>query len=122
MIYILSLVGPFFLLLVEKILPLPFIVEEIYKYLVLKLEKVSSKQVFLLGLLFSFSESVFYFFNPEYQNNLSKMVVRLLVVTPMHISTMLLMNYFNKYNKISISLLGILLAAFIHFLFNSLKI
>lgn len=111
--YISALIFPFIILLIEKFLPYPYIVEEVFKFFLAK-NSSSTKVAFTLGLLFSISEAIFYVLNPAY--NLSSNMVRLLVVTPMHISTILIMQYF--INKKGLWPVGLLLSFLIHFLFN----
>lgn len=121
MIYILSLVGPFILLLVEKLLPYPFVIEEIYKFLLIANNKqLKTINVLLAGVLFSLSEAIFYFMNPIYQNNLGKILTRLIAVTPMHLTTMLVMFYFMRKNKTTYKYIGLLPAILIHLSFNYL--
>lgn len=128
MIYLFSLIGPFFLLLVEKVLPYPYLVEEVYKFFLAKSIN-STKVAIILGFLFSLSEAVFYLLNPNYSLFSTSMagqaplinysLVRFLIVTPMHISTILIMQYMNKK---SLSWLGLILAIVIHYLFNQVGI
>lgn len=118
--YIAALISPFFILLVEKFLPYPYVVEEVFKFFLAK-KAESTKIAIILGLLFSVSESVFYFLNPNYSFLFlnSSFFVRLLAVTPMHITTILVMQYFIK--KKNLWPVGLLLAILIHYLFNSLN-
>lgn len=121
MIYILSLVGPFFLLLVEKLLPYPFIIEEIYKFLLIERSKqLKAINISIAGILFSLSEAVFYFMNPIYQNSPDKILTRLLLVTPMHLTTMLVMFYSMRKNKPAYKYMGLIAAVLIHLSFNYL--
>ena len=115
MLYLSALIGPFFLLLAEKFLPYPYLVEEIYKFFLVK-KPLDTKTVFLLGLLFSLSEAIFYVLNPVFSYNLTTYGIRLMAVLPMHITTMLIMNYFNRRKNMWI--LGLILAILIHYLFN----
>jgi len=95
MIYLFSLIGPFFLLLVEKVLPYPYLVEEVYKFFLTKSTN-STKVAIALGFLFSLSEAIFYLLNPNYSLfNVNYFLLRLLAVTPLHISTILIMQYMN---------------------------
>jgi hypothetical protein len=120
MIYLSALIGPFFLLLIEGFLPFPFLVEEIYKFFLVK-KPIETKIVIIIGFLFSLSEAIFYVMNPFYSliTNPYSLVLRLLVVFPMHTTTLLIMNYYNK--KRDLWYLGLILGVFIHFLFNNLN-
>ncbi|KKP46368.1 MAG: hypothetical protein UR39_C0011G0020 [Candidatus Woesebacteria bacterium GW2011_GWA1_33_30] len=118
MVYLFSLIGPFFLLLVEKFLPYPYFIEELYKLFLAK-STSSTRVVIILGFLFSFSEAVFYFLNPN------PSFFRFLVVTPMHITTLLVMQYFNEIqlrHKRNLWWLGLTLAILIHYLFNQISL
>lgn len=115
--YISALIFPFFILLIENFLPYPYIVEELFKFFLAK--KASSiKTAIILGLLFSFSEAVFYVFNPVFAVNLKAYSIRLIAVVPLHITTILVMQYF--LGKRNMWPIGLILAILIHYLFNSL--
>lgn len=113
--YLIALIGPFFLLLVENFLPYPYLVEEIFKFFLAK-SSTSIKMSFALGLLFSLSEAFFYFLNPIYTLNPSLYTLRLLLVTILHVTTILIMQYF--ISKKRLWPLGLLLSILIHYLFN----
>jgi RsiW-degrading membrane proteinase PrsW (M82 family) len=121
--YITALVFPFFLLLIEKFLPYPYIIEELFKFFLAK-KSDTTKTAIILGVLFSFSEAIFYVFNPSYSiiSNPISLTVRFLIVTPMHITTILIMYYFSKVTKTrnnkNIWPIGIILAILIHYIFN----
>lgn len=111
--YISALVFPFFILLIENFLPYPYVVEELFKFFLAR-KSGSTKVAIILGILFSVSEAVLYVLNP------SAPLYRVLIVTPMHITTILVMHYFNQ--KRNLWPLGLLLAILIHYLFNNLAI
>ncbi len=121
--YISALVFPFFLLLIEKFLPYPYIIEELFKFFLAK-KSDTTKTAIILGVLFSFSEAIFYVFNPSYSiiSNPISLAVRFLIVTPLHVTTILIMYYFSKviqvrHNK-NLWPIGIILAILIHYIFN----
>jgi hypothetical protein len=115
--YLLAIIGPFFLLLIESLLPYPYIVEEIFKFFLAK-SSTSIKTAIILGLLFSLSEAFFYFLNPTFQLDAIRYSLRFLVVSAMHISTILIMQYFLK--RKNLWPIGLLLSILIHYLFNTL--
>lgn len=119
--YLSALVAPFFLLLVENYLPYPYVIEEIVKFFLAKYSQ-TTKTAIMLGILFSFSEAIFYFMNPSYSFifDLKKSVVRLLIVTPMHISTILIMRYFIR--RKSLWPFGLIAAILLHYLFNNINL
>lgn len=110
--YLLALVFPFFILLIENFLPYPYVVEELFKFFLAK-KASSTKTAITLGVLFSISEAIFYVLNP------SAPLYRVLIVTPMHITTILVMRYF--LSKRNMWPIGLLLAILTHYLFNSLN-
>lgn len=116
--YLLALVFPFFILLIENFLPYPYVVEELFKFFLAK-KANSTKVAIILGFLFSVSEAVFYVLNPIYSLNANLYSLRLLTVGAMHISTILIMHYFNK--RRNTWPIGIFLAILTHYLFNSLN-
>lgn len=117
--YISALIFPFFILLIENFLPYPYVVEELFKFFLAK-KTSSTKTAIILGLLFSFSEAVFYFMNSSYSLNPNLYSLRLLSVSAMHITTILIMQYF--LNKKSLWPVGLLLAMLIHYLFNIISV
>jgi hypothetical protein len=117
-IYLFAAVGPFFLLPIQFILPFPYLVEELYKLgLLLSIYQIDRKSLILdaiiLGLLFSFSESIFYL--PSI--NLETFVLRFVITLPMHLLTIVIMALIIQKN-IRLAPIGLLLAILIHYLFN----
>lgn len=115
--YISALVSPFFLLLIEKYIPYPYIIEEIFKFYLAK-KSDSTKSAIILGILFSLSESIFYVFNPSYILNPKLFIARITLVSAMHATTIIVMYYFLNKNKLWP--IGLALAITIHYMFNSL--
>ena len=113
--YIAALVSPFFILLIENFLPYPYVIEELFKFFLAKWAS-STKVAVILGLLFSISEAIFYSMNPNAP------LYRILFVAPMHITTILIMQYFLNViqlrHKKNLWPIGLLLAILIHYLFN----
>ena len=124
MIYIFSLIGPFILLLIERFLPYPFFIEEVYKFVLVKNSDINSKSIFLSGLFFSLSESMLYATNPIYQSEPIKFIYRFLIVTPMHLSTMFIFGFTlkNKPSKKYLQVAGLAIAILIHYIFNTLSL
>lgn len=120
-----SLAAPLFLLPLEKILPYPYIIEESIKYLLVvlivrdKSVKRQNRWVYVVsaGLLFTFTESVFYIFNILSLGRYWDFPARLLLTGILHIGTMLIMLWGIKRGKI-ISAVTILIAIIAHYFFN----
>jgi len=100
---LLSLAGPLFLMPVEKILPYPYLVEEAVKLAVvcLILKAKPSKNAFwflviFAGLLFSFSETIFYLTNIFTLGKFGLFPQRLVLTSFLHSGTTFLIAFFGK--------------------------
>ena len=100
--FLLSLVGPLFLLPVEKIFPYPWLVEELFKLIIVwlilksKLGKNYLVLAIFAGLLFAFSEAIFYLTNILALGNLGLFPQRLFLTSFLHSGTTLLIAVFGK--------------------------
>lgn len=119
-------IAPFIVWPIELFFPYPYIVEEVFKavliYYILKSQTDGAIKVQLtisVGFLFAFSETVFYIWNLFLVGNASLLFQRLLITTPLHIFTCLLILLPALYNKKLIAL-GLLLAIITHYFFNIL--
>jgi RsiW-degrading membrane proteinase PrsW (M82 family) len=126
MIYLLPLVAaiaPFFLWAVELYLPYPFIIEEAAKTLMvfplLTIDRPSEKfkMGMVIGFLFAISESTLYIFNIQAVGSTATLIERLILTTPLHIATTLIILVFGVKNK-KLIVLGFVVAAVIHLLYN----
>lgn len=122
---LLSVVGPLLLWPIELILPYPFIVEEIFKavivYLILEVssKKSQEKLVIASAILFSLSESVLYIFNISLVGNINDFILRFIITTIMHTSTFLVIYLLGRINTKYLAL-GVLTGATIHYFYNLL--
>ena len=122
MLLILSLIclfAPLPLWLVEVILPFPYIIEELFKFIIVK--KINSTSFWaplLLGLLFSISESVLYLTNFFQLGDFSLLPLRILLTTTLHCGLFLLQYSFRSHRYFS--WLSLFLAILIHLLYNYL--
>jgi len=121
--FLLSLAGPLFLLPVEKIFPYPWLIEELFKlaivWLILK-SKPGEKCLFLAifaGLLFAFSETIFYLTNIFVLGNLWLAPKRLFLTSFLHTGTIFLITVFGKRGNWW-WVVGFLGAVWLHWLFN----
>lgn len=116
-------ITPFFLWPIELILPFPFIIEEIAKLIlifpVLLLQSLSKKIILavLIGLMFSLSETVLYLSNLLLIGDITTLFQRILVTTPLHIITTLVILISGLKHKTNL-ILGITIASGIHYIFN----
>lgn len=114
---------PFVLWPVEIFFPYPHIAEELAKFvLVLKVPRSLplSQKIWLsalIGIMFSFSESMLYTLNIYPGGNTNTLFLRLVLPALMHTLTPIIMLFFNLRGR-SLSLLGLALSILIHFLFN----
>lgn len=128
LVLLFSLVAPLPLLIIEKFIPYPFIVEEVLNLilvLVLLNTKTKIKQnvlpfVILSGILFTISESIFYLSNIlASQSSLIVFFQRLFLTGTLHVGTLLILFFFMT-KKTRWWILGFMIAVLIHFLFNYL--
>ncbi len=117
-------IAPFIVWTVELFFPYPYIVEELFKalliYFVLKSEAnraTKIKLTIIAGILFAFSETVLYIFNLLLVGNLNLLFERLLITTSLHVLTSLAILIPAMYNK-KLIVVGIVLAMIIHYYFN----
>lgn len=87
-----SLVGPFVLWPIERVIPMPVVVEEIYKGWLVWLVLRSGRRngliwVFGLGLGFGMSETMLYLLNFLQSGDLSSWGLRFVTAVPMHVIT-----------------------------------
>lgn len=116
---------PFFLYPIERILPFPYLIEEIaLLLLILPLLKESTatqvKMTIAIGLLFTFSESVLYTFNMAAVGTPTTLIMRLLTTGALHtITPLLMLAGYHLYKKKGI-IGGFFLAVTLHYIFNLL--
>jgi len=121
-ISILALAAPFFLWFPEKVLGMPYVLEEAAKVFLVSYFPVNfplNRKIVLavcLGVLFSLSEQVLYIFNlSSFGQGL--FFERLITVGLMHTLTFVVITV-SGHRKKSGLLAGFLIAALIHFFFN----
>lgn len=120
-----ALMAPFLVWPIEQVLPFPYLVEEFVKaflvYFILQIPEKTRQIQFaiLIGVLFSLSEAVLYFFNFYSSNSLSFLVTRILLTTALHTGTIIVMVSICFINR-KLLPFGIVLAVIIHYLYNLL--
>jgi RsiW-degrading membrane proteinase PrsW (M82 family) len=118
-----ALIAPLVLLPLEKILPYPFIIEEVFKALIIFLiiktidSKNQIKIVFLLTFLFALSENLFYLSNFITLGLTDIFLKRFLLTTVLHLLTSYII-LFPAQKKLYFLPLGLILAILTHFLYN----
>jgi len=126
LVFIFAIISPFFLLLLEKtIFPYPAILEESFKAIVIiclitglsrPVHKLAAAALF--GFLIGLSENMFYIFGGAV-DGFQIFGQRMLIVTPMHMLTTVLILLFTLFKHKHFIIFGWLLAIIIHALFNN---
>lgn len=114
---ILSLFAPFPLWLVENILPYPHIIEELFKFFIVKYSPKKNNWLFplVLGIIFSLSETVLYLINFFTLGNFSNLPLRLVTTTTLH-TGLFFLQYYSRNSHYRY--LTLILAIILHFLYN----
>jgi hypothetical protein len=112
-----SLFGPFLLWPVEYFFPYPFIVEELFKCVLVWFGGKNVKSFVLAGVAFAFTETVFYILNINARGSLILMIVRLISTSLLHSTTFLIIYLSARKNKKLIAG-GFIASALIHYLYN----
>lgn len=116
-------VAPFLLWPVEFLFPYPHIVEELVKLLIVFfiLKSLNKKTMIILailaGIFFAFSESVLYISNIMLVGTPWTFIERLIITTPLHVVTILLILFSGMWSRIFLPL-GVAAAMILHFFFN----
>lgn len=118
--------APLPLLIIERFLVYPYIVEELVKLiLILALDRVKLPKstrlwtVIGMGLAFTLSESCLYLYNYTQGALLSLFVTRMLLTGSLHVGTFLLISHTSRRGYLGLGL-GLCAAILIHFGFNHL--
>jgi hypothetical protein len=122
---VITLAAPLLLLPVEQLFPRSYVLEEVFKailiWYLLKSNELQSRsawlQVGLLGFTFTFSESMLYLVNFLSLGDFSMLLFRLLFTGLLHIATFFVLFGFAKKSKYGLAV-GFLLNVGIHFWFN----
>lgn len=106
-----AVIAPFIVWPIEYFFPYPFIVEELAKAVLVRINKPTYTEAILAGFLFAFSESVFYLINILETGNFETYMLRLALTAPLHILTILIIKKNFQ--------LGLPLAMTIHYFYNA---
>lgn len=120
-----SLTAPLFLLPIEKILPHPHFIEEAVKLLIvlmiLRAERKEKENftvwVFMAGLLFAVSESIFYLVDIFALGDFMVFPKRLVLTSGLHVGTVMLMYFLGRKNYLGL-VTGFAGAVLIHYFYN----
>lgn len=111
-----SLAGPFLLWPLEYFFALPYVVEEAFKFFVVKFTKGSAKDYVLAGVLFALTETILYSININLLGRPTLFLVRFVSTSLLHSMTFLIIFKFSG-KKWSMPI-GFMLAILIHYLYN----
>lgn len=114
---LISLLGPFLVWPIEYLLPYPYIVEELFKCVVVWFGPKKASIYIYAGMAFALTETVFYAININMAGANGLMVKRFVITSILHSSTFLLIYFANKKSR-KLLPIGFLAAATIHFLYN----
>jgi hypothetical protein len=117
-------IAPFLVWPIEFFFPYPYVIEELAKAILVLIVIQSTpngamkfKLTVLVGVLFAFSETVFYITNLFLVGNLTMFFERLLWTTPLHTITSLIILLPTFINK-KLMPVGLILAMIVHYYFN----
>ncbi|MFA6007404.1 MAG: hypothetical protein WC784_02030 [Candidatus Shapirobacteria bacterium] len=114
---VLCLFAPFPLWLIETLLPYPYLIEEIFKFFVVKYTPPKNNWHFplILGIIFSLSETILYLINFFALGDFSNLPLRLITTTTLHVSLFSL-QYYSRHSNFRYFTL--ILAVLIHYFYN----
>jgi hypothetical protein len=112
-----SLFGPFLVWPVEYLFPYPFVIEEIFKLIVVQITRGGVKSYALGGVMFALTETILYTINVNTIGSVGYMFIRFGLTSLLHGVTFVIIYYFARRKLAPIGLTG---AMVIHFLYNSL--
>ena len=128
--FLYALIAPLILLPVETFLPFPYLIEEIGKYILVtilyndtscNLKNWFWLKIMILGVLFTFSESMLYVFNIIRAGNIWLFPDRLALTGLLHVGTITLMYLGYRKGRIW-ALATFLMSIAIHYTYNVLII
>jgi len=111
-----SLFGPFLVWPLEYFLPYPYVIEELFKVVVVKFTKSNFKSYILAGIAFALTETILYSFNINLFGRISLFFIRFIATSLLHSVTFLII--FKLSQKKNGLITGFLISALIHYLYN----
>lgn len=113
-----SLFGPFLVWPLEYYFPYPYVVEELFKsILVFCFTRKSTSSFILAGIAFALTETVFYSFNINALGNIGLLFTRFILTSILHSLTFLVIYWFTKIDR-KLIIGGFILAVLIHYTYN----
>lgn len=131
-ILLFAIAGPLLLVPVEIVIPLPHVVEELYKAMLVvwllnyersgddgSTRNTNYLLAIFVGLLFGLSESVLFITNAFFIGNFEALLSRLVVTVPMHAATTFILYTMGRVNRV-LMMLGLIVTMAIHYWFNTM--
>lgn len=118
-----AIIAPFVVWPIELLLPYPYIVEEVMKWIIVRYahtrtELSSSLAIALIvGFLFAMSEMALFMYNIVQTGTLSTLFLRLALTIPLHVGTSFVLAYTARRNAFIIAL-GLATAMLFHYMYN----
>jgi len=112
-----SVVGPFLVWPVEYFLPYPYIIEELFKCVVVWFGEKSALIYIYAGVAFALTETVLYIINANATGSFNYLAIRFVTTSVLHSVTFLIIYAFHKRSNKLIPV-GFLISVFIHYLYN----
>jgi len=125
LVYLAALILPLILIPIERIIPYPYVIEEITKaILILRILKASKPKsqlaiTFIMAFLFALSENIFYSTNFIVNGILHTFWQRFLLTTNLHILTAVII-LIPSQKKLKLIVPATILAMIIHYFYNQL--
>lgn len=119
--------APFFLWIIQQVLPYPELLEEItillLTYPLLKIKNSSTAYALALasGFLFATTESVLYLFNIAAVGSFETFIFRILITSALHIFSFLIMLFFGRIQS-KLIIVGLFISLGIHLIYNFLAV
>ncbi len=117
LVILFSLTGPFLVWPLEILLPYPYIIEELFKSIVVWFGPKGILSYIIGGILFAVTETVFYSYNLFSTGEIRLIFIRLLLTGLLHSATFAII-YISTIKNKKLILLGFFAAVIIHFLYN----
>ena len=112
-----SIVGPFLVWPVEYFLPYPYIIEELFKCIVVWFGEKRALIYIYSGIAFALTETVLYTINVNMTGSLSYLVIRFITSSLLHSITFLIIFFAYKKSK-KLMPVGFLASMLVHYLYN----
>lgn len=113
-----SLFGPFLVWPLEYFFSYPYIIEELFKAVLIFLLPQKNWKVFVYsGIAFALTETVLYSININNYGSIGLMFTRFILTSVLHSFTFLIIYWFNRIDR-RLIIVGFIVSVLIHYLYN----